>query len=372
MNAITANSISARFDLQPAKEPLSAEERAKRMQNPGFGKVFSEHMVVIPYNEETGWGKGVLKPYGPIVLDPAASVLHYGQAIFEGFKAYRQPDGSIKTFRPEANGHRFNASARRLAMPELPVDLFVEAADLLITQEKNWVPDAIGESLYLRPLMIATEAALGVRASKEYLFILIASPSGAYFPQGVKPVTVWISENYVRAAPGGTGSAKCAGNYAASLVAQKEAKGEGCDQVVWLDAVHRRYIEEMGGMNIFFVYKEGGETIVATPVLTGTLLPGITRLTLLDLARKMGFKAEERRISVDDWAEALRNGTMTEAFACGTAAVITPIGTVKSAHGEWKVNGGETGPVASRLREALLNLQHGVDPDPNGWMHQVC
>ncbi len=372
MNAITANQVSARFDIQPAKEPLSSEERAKRMQNPGFGKVFSEHMIVIPYNEETGWGKGVLKPYGPIVLDPAASVLHYGQAIFEGFKAYKQPDGSIKTFRPEANAHRFNASARRLAMPELPVDLFVEAADLLITQEQAWVPDAVGESLYLRPLMIATEAALGVRASKEYLFILIASPSGAYFPQGVKPVTVWISENYVRAAPGGTGSAKCAGNYAASLVAQKEAKAEGCDQVVWLDAVHRRYIEEMGGMNIFFVYKENGETIVATPVLTGTLLPGVTRLTLLDLAKKLGFRAEERRISVDDWAEALRNGTMTEAFACGTAAVITPIGTVKSAHGEWMVNGGETGPVASKLREALLNLQHGVDPDPNGWMHKVC
>jgi branched-chain amino acid aminotransferase len=361
----------ARFDIQLAKDRLAPEERAKRMQNPGFGKVFTEHMIVIPYSEETGWGRGVLKPYGPIVMDPASSVLHYGQAIFEGFKAYHQPDGSIKTFRPEANAHRFNASARRLAMPELPVDLFVEAADLLIRQEAEWVPSAVGESLYLRPLMIATEAALGVKPSTEYLFILIASPSGAYFPQGVKPVTVWISDNYVRAAPGGTGFAKCAGNYAASLVAQKEAKAEGCDQVVWLDAVHRRYIEEMGGMNIFFVYQEKGETVVVTPVLTGTLLPGITRSSLLEMAKSMGFKAEERRISVDEWREALLEGRMTEAFACGTAAVITPIGTVKSAHGEWKINNGHTGPVAQALRDALLALQHGTEPDTNGWMHEV-
>jgi branched-chain amino acid aminotransferase len=341
------------------------------MQNPGFGKVFTENMVVIPYaNGE--WGRGTLKPYGPIVLDPASSVLHYGQAIFEGFKAYHQPDGSIKTFRPESNGNRFNNSARRMAMPELPVELFVEAADLLISQERAWVPQAVGESLYLRPFMIATEAALGVKASHEYLFILIASPSGAYFPQGVKPVTVWISENYVRASPGGTGFAKCAGNYAASLIAQTEAKAEGCDQVVWLDAVERRYVEEMGGMNIFFVYQEGGETVVVTPELTGTLLPGITRLTLLELAKNLGFKAEERRISVQEWEAALKEGRMTEAFACGTAAVLTPIGVVKSNHGEWKINQGETGPVAAKLRKALLELQHGLAPDTNGWLHSVC
>jgi branched-chain amino acid aminotransferase len=360
------------FDIQLAKEPLPAEERAKRMQNPGFGKVFTEYMIVIPYNEETGWGRGTLKPYGPVVLDPAASVLHYGQAIFEGFKAYRQPDGHVKTFRPEANANRFNASARRLAMPELPVELFVEAADLLVAQERDWVPGNVGESLYLRPFMIATEAALGVKPSKDYLFLLIASPSGAYFAQGAKPVTVWISENYVRAAPGGTGSAKCAGNYAASLVAQKEAKGEGCDQVVWLDAVHRRYVEEMGGMNIFFVYQEGGKTVVVTPMLTGTLLPGITRLTLLDLARNLGYGAEERRISIDEWEEALREGRMTEVFACGTAAVITPIGTIRSTHGEWVVNKGEVGPVSTQLRKSLLELQHGLAPDPNHWLHEVC
>ena len=365
-------STSARFKLEPSTTILSPEERAKRMENLGFGKVFTDHMVVIPYSEGTGWGQGVLKPYGPITLDPAASVLHYGQAIFEGFKAYYQPDGSIKTFRPEANANRFNASARRLAMAELPVELFVEAADTLIKQERAWVPQAVGESLYLRPFMIATEAALGVKASHDYLFILIASPSGAYFPQGVKPVTVWISENYVRAAPGGTGSAKCAGNYAASLIAQTEAKAKGCDQVVWLDAVHRRYIEEMGGMNIFFVYQEKGETVVVTPELTGTLLPGITRLTLLELAGNLGFRTEERKISLEEWDAALKEGRMTEAFACGTAAVITPIGTVKSNHGEWEINKGETGPVASQLRKALLDLQHGLAPDPNGWLHLVC
>jgi len=371
MNAPAALT-STRFDLQPTATPMAPEERQKRMTNPGFGKVFTENMVIIPYNETTGWGRGVLKPYGPISLDPAASVLHYGQAIFEGFKAYRQPDGHIKTFRPEANAERFNASARRLAMPELPVELFVEAADLLISQERDWVPGAIGESLYLRPFMIATEAELGVKPSTDYLFLLIASPAGAYFPKGVKPVTVWISQNYVRAAPGGTGSAKCAGNYAASLIAQKEAKAEGCDQVVWLDAVERQYIEEMGGMNIFFVYQENGEPVVVTPILTGTLLPGITRRSLLEIARTLGLRAEERRISVAEWRDALQEGRMTEAFACGTAAVITPIGTVKSTQGEWLINKGETGPVATQLRNALLNLQHGLAPDTNNWMHKIC
>ena len=363
---------STKLDIQLAPHPLSAAERTQRMQNPGFGKVFTEYMVVIPYNETTGWGRGTVKPYGPIMLDPAASVLHYGQAIFEGFKAYRQPDGHIKSFRPESNANRFNASARRLAMPEIPVELFVEAADTLIRQERDWVPSAIGESLYMRPFMIATEAALGVKPSHEYLFIMIASPSGAYFPKGVKPVTVWISENYVRAAPGGTGSAKCAGNYAASLIAQKEAKAEGCDQVVWLDAVERRYIEEMGGMNIFFIYQEAGKTVVVTPKLTGTLLPGITRLTLIDLAKSLGYTAEERRISIEEWQSALKEGRMTEAFACGTAAVITPIGTVKSNHGVWTINQGESGPVATQLRKALLDLQHGLAPDTHNWLHEIC
>ena len=359
------------LEIRPSDHAASPEERAKRMTNPRFGQVFTDHMVVIPYKEGQGWGKGVLKAYGPIEMSPASSVLHYGQAIFEGFKAYKQKDGSIASFRPEANAQRLNKSAARLAMPELPEARFLEATKALITQDQAWVPGNLGESLYMRPLMIGTEPALGVHASSEYLFILMASPSGAYFSGGVKPVTVWISDDYVRAAPGGTGFAKCAGNYAASLVAQRQAKGEGCDQVVWLDAIHREYIEEMGGMNIFFVYQEKGETVVVTPELTGTLLPGITRDSLLQLAREQGFRAEERKISVAEWKAAAAEGRMTEAFACGTAAVITPVGRVKSRKGEWLVNNGETGPVAAKLREALLNLQHGLAPDSHGWMKKI-
>jgi len=359
------------LEIHPSDHAASPEERAKRMANPRFGQVFSDHMVVIPYKAGQGWGKGELKAYGPIEMSPAASVLHYGQAIFEGFKAYKQKDGSIAAFRPEANARRFATSATRLAMPELPEARFLEAARALITQDQAWVPGAVGESLYMRPLMIATEPALGVHASSEYLFLLMACPSGAYFSGGVKPVTVWISEEYVRAAPGGTGFAKCAGNYAASLVAQSQAKEQGCDQVVWLDAIHREYIEEMGGMNIFFVYQEKGETVVVTPELTGTLLPGITRDSLLQLARELGYKAEERKISVEEWKAAVAEGRMTEAFACGTAAVITPVGHVKSRKGDWLVNNGETGPVAARLRETLLNLQHGLVPDPHGWMKKI-
>jgi len=369
MSPSPALSASGRFELQPAP-PAPDEARAEKMKNPGFGRYFTDNMVVIPYSDGR-WGRGALKPYGPIPMDPATSVLHYGQAIFEGFKAYSQPDGSIKTFRPEANAKRFNASAKRLAMPEIPVDLFMEAADLLIAQERAWTPKAVGESLYMRPFMIGTETALGVRPSKDYLFILIASPAGAYFPQGVKPVTVWISLDYVRAAPGGTGFAKCAGNYAASLAAQMQAKEEGCDQVVWIDAIHRQYVEEMGGMNIFFVYQENGKTIVVTPELTGTLLPGITRQSLLEVAKELGFGAEERKISIDDWENHLRDGRMTEAFACGTAAVITPIGTVKSTRGTWTVKDGQSGPVSMKLREQLLNIQHGVAPDVHGWLHKV-
>ncbi|MDR3684701.1 MAG: branched-chain amino acid aminotransferase, partial [Geothrix sp.] len=293
---MSATQTDTPIEIRPSAHAASAEERAKRMTNPGFGRVFTDHMVVVRYKEGQGWGQGVLSAYAPIEMDPAASVLHYGQAIFEGFKAYRQPDGGIACFRPEANSRRFNTSAARLAMPELPESIFLGAAKALITQDQAWVPGAVGESLYLRPLMIATEPALGVHASSEYLFILMACPSGAYFSGGVKPVTVWISEDYVRAAPGGTGFAKCAGNYAASLVAQTQAKDQGCDQVVWLDAIHRRYIEEMGGMNIFFVYQDRGETVVVTPELTGTLLPGITRDSLLHLAREQGFRAEERKV----------------------------------------------------------------------------
>ncbi len=357
--------------IQPSTTALSAAEREKLMASPGFGKLFTDHMVTIAY-KDGAWQQGEVKPYGPLTLAPSASVLHYGQAIFEGFKAFMQPDGSISTFRPEANAERFNRSAARLAMPALPVELFMKAADALISIDKGWVPKNVGESLYLRPFMIATDAFLGVRPSKEYLFVMIASPAGAYFPQGVKPVTVWISEDYVRAAPGGTGEAKCAGNYAASLLAQAQATDQGCDQVVWLDAVQRSYIEEMGGMNLFFVYHENGKPVIVTPELTGTLLPGVTRRSLLQVAQDLGYASREVKLTTQQWRDDIASGRMTEVFACGTAAVITPVGKVKAKGYEFTINNGENGPVTMALRDALLAIQHGTTPDTHGWMHKVC
>jgi branched-chain amino acid aminotransferase len=359
------------IDLRPHPERMSPADRAKVMANLGFGRVFSEHMVTIRYAEGSGWARGELVPYAPIALDPAASVLHYGQAIFEGFKAYRQPDGGIATFRPEANARRFAASAARLAMPALPLERFVEASDVLIRTEKDWVPSGAGESLYLRPLEIATEAALGVRPAKEYLFLLFGSPSGAYFAQGVKPLSVWLCTDYVRAAPGGTGAAKCAGNYAASLVAQQKAIDAGCQQVIWLDAVEHRYVEEMGGMNLFFVYQRAGKTTLVTPELNGSLLPGITRDSILTFAADLGYAVEERRISTEEWGRDLASGALTEVFACGTAAVVTPVGQVKFEGGSWTIHGGEPGPVSTRVRESLMAIQHGTSPDTRGWMHRV-
>jgi branched-chain amino acid aminotransferase len=367
---MTASAASPKIVVTPSTTILSDAERATRMSNLAFGRTFTDHMAVVPYRDGA-WQQGEIKAYGPISLDPSASVLHYGQAIFEGFKAFSQPDGSVKTFRPEANAARFNRSAKRMAMPELPPELFMEAADALISLDKAWVPKNVGESLYMRPLMIATDPYLGVRPATEYLFILFGSPAGAYFPQGVKPVTVWISEDYVRAAPGGTGEAKCAGNYAASLVAQSQAQAKGCDQVVWLDAVHRQYIEEMGGMNLFFVYQENGKPVIVTPELTGTLLPGITRHSLLDVARDLGYESYERKLTVQQWRDDIAAGRMTEVFACGTAAVITPVGKVKANGFEMSINNEENGPVTMALREALLGIQHGTKPDTHGWMHTV-
>jgi branched-chain amino acid aminotransferase len=364
-------STSPNLQVTPSTTALSDSARADAMRVLAFGRTFTDHMVTIPYRDGA-WQQGELKAYGPLSLDPSASSLHYGQAIFEGFKAFAQPDGGVSTFRPDQNADRFNRSAARLAMPALPPALFMEAADALITLDRKWVPQNVGESLYLRPLMIATDPFLGVRPSLEYLFVLFASPAGAYFPQGVKPVTVWISEDYVRAAPGGTGEAKCAGNYASSLVAQAQAQEKGCDQVVWIDAVHRKYIEEMGGMNLFFVYQENGKTTIVTPELSGTLLAGITRLSLLQIAKDLGFESEERKISIEDWRNDVASGRMTEAFACGTAAVITPVGRVKANGFEMTINGFENGAVTMAMRDGLLGIQHGTTPDTHGWMHKVC
>lgn len=355
------------IELKPSSHPLPDAQREAILASPGFGRHFTDHMVTIRWTEGRGWHDAELVPYAPLSIDPANMTLHYAQTIFEGLKAYRQPDGSVATFRPEANAERFQASARRLAMPELPVETFIAAVDALVSQDKEWVPSQGEQSLYLRPFMFATEVGLGVKPANEYLFMVIASPAGAYFPGGVKPVSVWLSEEYVRAAPGGTGAAKAGGNYAASLVAQAQAIEHGCDQVVWLDAIERRWIEEMGGMNLYFVY---GDKIV-TPELTGSLLPGITRASLLRIAADLGYEVGEGRISVDDWKNGNADGSLTEVFACGTAAVITPVGSVKSTRADWTVGDGRPGEVTMKLRKALLDIQTGQSPDTHGWMHPL-
>ncbi|MGV9316307.1 branched-chain amino acid aminotransferase [Streptomyces sp. NPDC003691] len=356
------------IELKPSANPLSAAEREAILADPGFGRHFTDHMVTIRWTEGRGWHDAQLTPYAPLSIDPANMTLHYAQEIFEGLKAYRRPDGSVATFRPDANAARFQVSARRLAMPELPVETFVAACDALVQADKAWVPEHGGEaSLYLRPFMIAAEVGLGVRPANEYLFIVIASPAGPYFPGGVEPVSVWLSENYVRAVPGGMGFAKTGGNYAASLLAQAEAAEEGCDQVVWLDALEHRWVEEMGGMNLYFVY---GNKIV-TPALTGSLLAGITRDSLLALAADLGYEAEEGRISTDQWRADAESGALTEVFACGTAAVITPVGRVKSASGEWLQSDGKPGEVTLKLRKTLLGIQTGTEADAHGWMHDL-
>jgi branched-chain amino acid aminotransferase len=356
------------IELKPSSHPLSDAEREAILANPGFGRHFTDHMVTIRWTEGRGWHDAQLVPYAPLSIDPANMTLHYAQTIFEGLKAYRRPDGSVATFRPEANAKRFQSSARRLAMPELPVETFIAAVDALVTQDKAWVPAHGGEqSLYLRPFMFAAEVGLGVKPANEYLFIVIASPAGAYFPGGVKPVSIWLSEDRVRAVPGGMGDAKTGGNYAASLLAQAEAAAKGCDQVAYLDAVEHKWVEELGGMNLYFVY---GDRIV-TPTLTGSLLAGVTRDSLLKVARDLGYESEEARVSIDQWQSDTANGALTDVFACGTAAVVTPVGTVKRSSAEWTQSDGRPGEVTLRLREALLAIQTGRAADTHGWMHDL-
>ncbi len=357
-------------EVEHTANPLSDAARSERMREPGFGRVFSEHMLTIRWTRAGGWEQARLGPYGPLVLDPATSALHYGQSVFEGFKVYRGADGSVAAFRPEANAERFRASARRLCLPELPVDVFVEAVDLLVAHDHEWVPSVPGQTLYIRPLLFASEPELVVRPSEECLFVLTAFVAADYFPRGLTPVSVWVADHFVRAAPGGTGAAKCAANYAAGLAAQAEAAEQGCDQVVFLDAVERRWVEELGGMNLLFVY--GGDVPrVITPELTGTLLPGITRDSLLTIARDLGFEVEERRISIDEWEADARSGTLTEVFACGTAAVLTPVGRVRRDGAQWTIGGGGTGPVTAALRERLLAVQTGAAPDAHGWRREI-
>jgi len=347
--------------------PTSAERRAALLADPGFGRVFTDHMVTIRYNQAQGWHDAKVEPRGPIPMDPASSVLHYAQEIFEGMKAYRTADGGAALFRPQENARRFQDSARRMAMAELPEDLFVEAVEQLIAIDRDWIPEGEG-SLYLRPFMFATEVFLGVKPASEYLFVVLASPVGAYFKNKASAISVWISETYTRAALGGTGAAKCGGNYAASLLAQSEAIAHGCDQVVFLDAVERRWVEELGGMNVFFRMDDGS---LVTPPLGGTILPGITRNSIITLARDQGITVREERYSLDQWRADAASGRLREVFACGTAAVLTGIGTVRTVSGDFTIGNGAEGEMTEQLRNALIGIQRGRTADPYGWVRPV-
>jgi branched-chain amino acid aminotransferase len=350
-------------------DPLGDAERAAILANPGFGNYFTDNMVQATWTTEAGWHDGRLMPYGPITLDPSAAVLHYAQEIFEGLKAYRRHDGSVWAFRPDANAARFQRSATRLALPHLPAEAFLESLRLLVTADRAWIPDGAEASLYLRPFMFASEAFLGVRPAAKVTYLLIASPAGAYFAGGVNPVSIWLSTDYNRSGPGGTGAAKCGGNYAASLAPMIEAKDNGCDQVCFLDAAEGRWVEELGGMNIFFVFDDGR---LVTPELTGTILEGVTRSSILALAKELGHDVEERKIGIEEWRAGVADGSLREVFACGTAAVVTPVGRLKWDGGEVVMGDGGTGAVTAEIRSALLDIQHGDAPDPHGWMHQLA
>ncbi|HEX3297834.1 MAG TPA: branched-chain amino acid aminotransferase [Nocardioides sp.] len=354
-------------------EPVAEDRLAEILANPGFGAYFTDHMFTVRWNPAEGWHGAEITPYGPLTLDPATAVFHYAQEIFEGMKAYRHEDGSVWAFRPEANAERMVRSSRRLALPELPPADFVQAVEELVRVDRRWVPDGAGEkSLYLRPFMIATDRFLGVRPAEHVTFMVIASPAGAYFTKGPVPITLWLSTDYTRAGRGGMGAAKTGGNYASSLVAQQEATAHGCDQVVFLDGQELRYVEELGGMNMYFVHADGR---IVTPQL-GTILEGITRGSIIELAGKMGYQVQEQKISIDRWRDGIASGEITEVFACGTAAVVTPVGRLAWDGGEMLIGDpgvdGGVGPVTAGLRQALLDVQYGRIPDTRGWLTRLA
>ena len=346
----------------------SDAEREAILADPGFGRFFTDHMFLTEWTPESGWADARVVPYGPLSLDPATAVLHYSQEIFEGLKAYAHADGSVWLFRPDANGERMQRSAHRLALPELPLDWFLGSIDALIKADRAWVPSGDEKSLYLRPFMFASEAFLGVRPSQHVTYSVIASPAGAYFAGGVKAVSIWLSTNYSRAGAGGTGAAKTGGNYASSLLPQQEAAEKGCAQVAFLDSVEQKWVEELGGMNLYFVHSDGS---IVTPSLSGSILEGVPRDSILTLARDLGHEVIERRVSIDEWREGTTDGTITEVFACGTAAVVTPIGSLKWDGGEAVAGDGEAGKVTSDIRAALVDIQYGRAADRHGWMRCV-
>lgn len=356
------------FPFEANPNPVDAAERAARLVDPGFGRVFTDHMVTIRYSDAKGWYDANVGPRAPLTLDPATAVLHYAQEIFEGLKAYRLADGSMALFRPEQNARRFQRSAKRLAMPELPEEMFLQACRQLVQVDKAWFPPIDGGSIYLRPFMIASEVFLGVKPSAEYLFMVIASSAGNYFKSGAPAISIWVSEQYTRAARGGTGAAKCGGNYAASLVAQSEAIRQGCDQVVFLDAAEHRWVEELGGMNLFFLFDDGS---LLTPPADGTILEGITRDSVLTLARAQGLNVREERYAMDQWRADAESGRLVEVFACGTAAVVTPVGTVKSTQGDFTIGAGGAGQMTQQIRTKLVDIQRGAAVDTHGWVQRI-
>lgn len=353
--------------LNIEEELTKAPKQKPDVSRVGFGTVFTDHMFMLDYEEGRGWHSPRVVPYQSISLDPAAKVFHYGQTVFEGLKAYRTADGRILVFRPDQNFKRLNHSNDRMSIPHLDVELALEGLKKLVQTDRDWVPDTEGTSLYIRPFVIATEPVLGVAASKRYIFMIIMSPVGAYYAEGIRPVKIHVESEFVRAVPGGTGSAKTAGNYAASLKAQEEAAQEGYSQVLWLDGVHKKYVEEVGSMNVFF--KVNGKVI--TPALNGSILKGITRDSMIQLLQSWGVPVEERPVSIEELYEAHRAGTLEEAFGTGTAAVISPVGELNWRGEKLIINGGETGELSAKLYETLTGIQSGKLEDKLGWMVQV-
>lgn len=329
----------------------------------GFGKIATDHMFVMNYTEGKGWHDARIVPYQNISLAPSAMVFHYGQEMFEGLKAYKGVDGKTRLFRPDMNAKRANASNERLCIPQIPEEDFVEAVKALVKVDEDWIPTQDGTSLYIRPFVIATDEFLGVAPSKTYLFIIILSPSGAYYASGLAPVGIWIEDDYVRAVKGGIGYAKTGGNYAASLAAQVKAHDDGYSQVLWLDGVERKYIEEVGAMNIFF--KINGK--IVTPMLNGSILPGITRNSVINVCKSWGYEVEERRISVDELIDAQKSGALEECFGTGTAAVISPVGKLRFKDDVMTINNNEIGPVSQKLYDTITGIQWGKCEDTFGW-----
>ena len=361
--------MALEFSHEANQQPASEERRNEILANPGFGDYFSDHMVTIDWEgvgyEDGTWSNARIAPYGPISLDPAAGIFHYGQSVFEGIKGYRYSDGSVWTFRPYANAARLNRSAYRLSLPALPEEDFVNSLRELVRTDNAWVPSGDGEAFYFRPFMIATEAYLGVRPARKVQFHVIGSPAGNYFGTP-EPVDIWLSTTYSRAGVGGTGNAKCGGNYAASMIAQAEGESHGCKQVIFKDPNRDDAIEELGGMNVFFVF--GKQNKIVTPELTGTILEGVTRSSLIQLAKDRGMEVEEGKFTLSEWRDGVANGDITEIFACGTAAVVAPIGKLKAADFEIPAASVGFGEISKSLREELVGIQTGAVEDRHGWM----